>query len=109
MFRVLLSLLIATVVHANPFPDPKPKAFAALIGEDIPWQIYNLSIFSFPQNTTVLNRTQHIRFDAVDTNPNLEFDTNCEHWVAAGQKFFGSHYTDCEFEAADFSIRENGE
>ena len=91
---------------ANPFPVPEPAA--ALVGEDIPWQIYNLSIFSFPTNTTKLNRTQHIRFDAVDINPDLEFDTTCERWAAAGQPFFGDGYTACEFEMAGFSIRPDG-
>jgi hypothetical protein len=76
--------------------------------EDIPWQIRNLSIHTLPLNTTRLNETQHISFNAVDVNVGFEFNTTCADWEAAGHPLFSDGYTKCEFEAAGFSLRSDG-
>lgn len=76
--------------------------------EDIPWQIRNLSVHTMPANTTRLNETQHIVFNAVDVNDGLEFDTICRAEKAAGQPIFANGYTKCGFESAGFSLRSDG-
>ncbi|KIW07174.1 uncharacterized protein PV09_02043 [Verruconis gallopava] len=83
---------------------------AALVGEDKPWQIYNLSINALPTNSTQKNVTQHITFIAVDPNVDsgLNFTANCSSFLPVGQSLFSNGYTPCNFTDAGFSLRQEG-
>lgn len=106
MFKILISVI--TVLAFASSINARPAASAALVGEDLPWQIYNLSINALPVNTTKANETQHITFAAVDNNVNLTFTTTCSRLVPAGQSLFSDGYTRCEFADAGFSLRQDG-
>jgi hypothetical protein len=99
---IITLLLAATTIHAHPF------ASTALVGEDKPWQIYNLSVLALPTNTTRLNAAQYISFAAVDVNEGLTFNTSCNKYAQAGVSLFQTTYTRCEFSSAAFSLRKDG-
>jgi hypothetical protein len=108
MFRIItaIAILLATALITN----ASPLTAAALVGEDKPWQIYNLSINALPVNTTKTNQTQHITFIAVDENVDggLNFTTTCSRFLPAGQSLFSNGYTPCNFTDAGFSLRPEG-
>ena len=103
MLQSMITLLItATTISA------RPATSAAVLHEDIPWQIYNLSLHALPTNTTAVNATQYIIFTAIDLNENLTFNTSCNKYVPAGISLFQTSYTPCDFPDAAFSLRSDG-
>jgi hypothetical protein len=106
VFTTVVSILAAATTI-----DATPTKRAVLIGEDLPWQIYNLSINALPLNMTKTNQTQHITFVAIDNNfdSGLNFTTICTKTAPAGQSIFSTgSYTSCNFTDAGFSLRQDG-
>jgi hypothetical protein len=101
---IIAVIATALIAHASPL------SAAALVGEDQPWQIYNLSINALPTNTTKTNQTQHITFTVVDSNfdSKLNFTATCSKLLPAGESLFSNSYTPCNFTDAGFSLRQDG-
>jgi hypothetical protein len=104
LLPLITLLLAATTISARPWTT------ATAVGprEDLPWQIYNLSLRALPANTTHANATQYIAFNAVGQNQGLTFNTTCNMTIPVGQSLFQDKYTSCAFVSAGFSLRGDG-